>query len=126
MGRARAAALRPGPDPRGGPRPRRPARPARACHGRASAGTAARGGIASERWAGGCGPDGQAVGGAGHGLTWRELGHRLGWPYRQVGPAVRALVVAGWLTPGSAPGSLRPGPRFDLDQAPGAAALTGR
>lgn len=62
----------------------------------------------------------------GHGPTWRELGHQLGWPYRQVGPSVRALAAAGWLTPGSAPGSLRPGPRFALDQAPGPAALTGR
>jgi hypothetical protein len=59
----------------------------------------------------------------GHGPTWHELGHRLGWPYRQVGPTVRALAAAGWLTPGSAPRSLRPGPRFDLDQAPAPAAL---
>jgi hypothetical protein len=55
----------------------------------------------------------------GHGPTWHELGYRLGWPYRQVGPTVRALAAAGWLTPGIPPRSLRPGPRFDLDQAPG-------
>jgi hypothetical protein len=54
----------------------------------------------------------------GHGPTWHELGHRLGWPYRQVGPTVRALAAAGWLTPGTTPHSLRPGSRFDLDQAP--------
>ena len=59
----------------------------------------------------------------GHGLTWHELGRQLGWPYRQVGPTVRALAGAGWLTPGSAPRSLRPGPRFALDQAPAPAAL---
>jgi hypothetical protein len=56
--------------------------------------------------------------GHGHGPTWHELGYQLGWPYRQVGPTVRVLAAAGWLTPGTAPRSLRPGPRFDLHQAP--------
>lgn len=59
----------------------------------------------------------------GQGPTWHELGRQPGWPYRQVGPTVRALAAAGWLAPGSAPRSLRPGPRFDLDQAPAPAAL---
>jgi hypothetical protein len=58
-----------------------------------------------------------------YGPTWHELGHRLGWPYRQVGRSVRALAAVGWLTPGTAPRSLRPGPRFGLDRAPAPAAL---
>lgn len=47
----------------------------------------------------------------GHGPTWRELARTMGWSNRQdMEQAIRGLAAAGWLAPGRAPRSLRPGP----------------
>jgi hypothetical protein len=46
----------------------------------------------------------------GQGPTWRELARAMGWPERDLEAAIQALATAGWLTPGKAPRSLRPGP----------------
>ncbi len=48
----------------------------------------------------------------GHGPTWSELGHAHGLPARsQATAAIHALARDGWLTTGTTPRSLRPGPR---------------
>lgn len=47
----------------------------------------------------------------GTGPTWRELARAQGWPERLASPVITRLAAAGWLATGTAPRSLRPGPR---------------